>query len=127
MAQSNHMGRLAEDMKRELIDIISHMKDPRVNGLLTVTYEDEKGNAKTLTKEFSMTVEEMQMGGDDTMGGGMDTMVPMEPEPTGVPVWVWIVVGVGVVAAVVVVLVVLKKKKAKRRAAQLMEDDDEDI
>lgn len=98
-----------------------------LNGLLTVTYEDEKGNAKTLTKEFSMTVEEMQMGGDDTMGGGMDTMVPMEPEPTGVPVWVWIVVGVGVVAAVVVVLVVLKKKKAKRRAAQLMEDDDEDI
>lgn len=98
-----------------------------LNGLLTVTYEDEKGNAKTLTKEFSMTVEEMQMGGDDMMGGGMDTMVPMEPEPTGVPVWVWIVVGVGVVAAVVVVLVVLKKKKAKRRAAQLMEDDDEDI
>lgn len=92
-----------------------------LTGLLTVTYEDEKGNAKTLTKEFSMTVEEMQMG------GGMDTMVPMEPEPTGVPVWVWIVVGVGVVAAVVVVLVVLKKKKAKRRAAQLMEDDDEDI
>ena len=98
-----------------------------LTGLLTVTYEDEKGNAKTLTKEFSMTVEEMQMGGGDTMGGGMDTMVPMEPEPTGVPVWVWIVVGVGVVAAVVVVLVVLKKKKAKRRAAQLMEDDDEDI
>ena len=28
-----------------------------LNGLLTVTYEDEKGNAKTLTKEFSMTVE----------------------------------------------------------------------
>ena len=34
-----------------------------LNGLLTVTHEDEKGNAKTLTKEFSMTVEEMQMGG----------------------------------------------------------------
>lgn len=98
-----------------------------LTGLLTVTYEDEKANVKTLTKEFSMTVEEMQMGGDDTMGGGMDAMVPMEPEPTGVPVWVWIVVGVGVVAAVVVVLVALKKKKAKRRAAQLMEDDDEDI
>lgn len=34
------------------------------------------------------------MGGDDTMGGGMDTMVPMEPEPTGVPygcgsLWAW--------------------------------------
>lgn len=99
-----------------------------LNGLLTVTYEDEKGNAKTLTKEFSMTVEEMQMGGDDMMNGGMDTMMPTEPESTGVPVWVWILVGVGVVAAgAVVLIIVLKNKKAKRRAAQLMEDDDEDI
>ena len=36
MAQSNNMGRLAEDMKRELIDIIGRMKDPRLGGLLTV-------------------------------------------------------------------------------------------
>lgn len=97
-----------------------------LTGLLTVTYEDEKANVKTLTKEFSMTVEEMQMGGDDMMGG-MDAMTPMEPEPTGMPVWVWVVVGVGVVVAVIVILIVLRKKKARRRAAQLMEDDDEDI
>ena len=37
MAQSNHMGRLAEDMKREVIDIIGKMKDPRLVGLITVT------------------------------------------------------------------------------------------
>ena len=36
MAQSNNMGRLAEDMKRELIGIIGRMKDPRLAGLLTV-------------------------------------------------------------------------------------------
>lgn len=37
---NNNMGRLAEDMKREIIDIISHMKDPRVQGFLTVMRVD---------------------------------------------------------------------------------------
>ncbi|MDD3429730.1 MAG: 30S ribosome-binding factor RbfA [Oscillospiraceae bacterium] len=34
---NNNMARLNQDMKREIIDIISHMKDPRVQGFLTVT------------------------------------------------------------------------------------------
>ena len=38
---TKNQGRMAQDMKRELIDIISHMKDPRVTGgLLTVTRLD---------------------------------------------------------------------------------------
>lgn len=37
---NNNMGRLAEDMKREIIDIIGHMKDPRVQGFLTVMRVD---------------------------------------------------------------------------------------
>ena len=37
MPSKNH-GRMAQDMKRELIAIIGEMKDPRVSGgLLTVT------------------------------------------------------------------------------------------
>lgn len=36
MAVSNKMARLNEDMKRELIGIVSAMKDPRVQGLLTI-------------------------------------------------------------------------------------------
>ena len=37
MPTKNH-GRMAQDMKREIIAIIGEMKDPRVNGgLLTVT------------------------------------------------------------------------------------------
>lgn len=40
MPSKNH-GRMAQDMKRELIAIIQEMKDPRVNGgLLTVTRLD---------------------------------------------------------------------------------------
>ena len=36
MPQSKNMARLSEDMKRELIAIIGGMKDPRVQGFLTV-------------------------------------------------------------------------------------------
>lgn len=36
MPQSKNMARISEDMKRELIAIIGEMKDPRVQGLLTV-------------------------------------------------------------------------------------------
>lgn len=36
MPQSKNMGRLSEDMKREIIQIISEMKDPHVQGFLTV-------------------------------------------------------------------------------------------
>ena len=40
MSQKN-MGRLAQDMKRELIAIIGRLKDPRLEGgLLTVTRLD---------------------------------------------------------------------------------------
>ena len=40
MSQKN-MGRLAQDMKREIIAIISRLKDPRLEGgLLTVTRLD---------------------------------------------------------------------------------------
>ena len=67
------------------------------------------------------------MGGDDTMGGGMDDYGPDGAgAQTGVPVWacaVIVVLAVGVVAAVVVVLVVLQENKRRNdRAAQLMEE-----
>lgn len=37
---NNNIGRLAEDMKREIIDIISKLRDPRVQGFLTVMRVD---------------------------------------------------------------------------------------
>ena len=41
MANSKNQGRMAQDMKRELIGIIGQMKDPRLaEGLLTVTRLD---------------------------------------------------------------------------------------
>lgn len=41
MANTKNQGRLAQDMKREVIGIIGQMKDPRLSGgLLTVTRLD---------------------------------------------------------------------------------------
>lgn len=98
-----------------------------LSAVLTVTYEDEKGNVKELTKDFSMTVEEMNMGIDDpSFDPGFDPM-PMPEEPQGMPVWGWILIAVGVLAAGGAAFFIIKKKKAKKKAAQLTEDDDEDL
>ena len=41
MANTKNQGRLAQDMKREVIGIVNHMKDPRLSGgLLTITRLD---------------------------------------------------------------------------------------
>lgn len=102
-----------------------------VNGVLTITYEDDSAKEKTLTKEVTITVQDNSMGG----GGDIGTMPPdiniggeMEmPQKQGIPWYVWLIIVVAVVAIVVAVLIILKKKKAKKLAAQLMEEDDEDI
>ena len=92
---------------------------------------DEKGNIKELTKDFSMTVEDMMMGDfDDSFYfpddfGDMDTM---PEESSGMPAWGWVLIGVGVLAAGgAAAFIIIKKKKAKKKAAELTEDDDEDI
>ena len=57
---------------------------------------------------------------------GMDMM---EPQPTGMPVWGWVLLVVcgGAVVVVVVVVVRRKKKKAAALAALEAEDSDEDL
>ena len=103
-----------------------------LSGVLTVTYEDEKGTIKTLTKDFTMTVEGGMIDDPGMYDPGMmdpgfdDPGMTMPDENKGMPLWGWLLIAAAVIAAVVVLIVVLKKKKAKRRAAQLMEDEDED-
>lgn len=103
-----------------------------LSGVLTVTYEDEKGTVKTLTKDFSMTVEGgMSFDDPGMMDPGMMDPGMMDPgvmpeENKGIPGWVWLVIAAAVVAAAIVLLVILKKRKKKRLTAKLMEDEDED-
>lgn len=101
-----------------------------ISALLTITYEDEKGNIKQLTQDFTMTVEEMYMGGgfEDYYPEDFGDMGMMPEEKAGMPLWGWILIALGVLAVGGgAAFFIIKKKKAKKKAAQLTEDDDEDI
>ncbi len=41
---SHKLGRNTEDIKRELADILRHVKDPRVSGLLSIVKADLSGD-----------------------------------------------------------------------------------
>lgn len=121
---SQFIGNVAPGTESGADFVIRTTQTGTLNVQLILTYENEKAEEKTLTKDFTITVEAAPMIEDP----GMPMPFEPEPEQEGVSLWVWIVTGVGVVVVVVVVtLVILKKKKAKRRAAELLEDDDEDI
>ena len=94
-----------------------------LSGTITLTYEAADGTTKTLTQDFSTTVQEMPVYDDPGM---MDPGM-MEPEPQpGMPVWGWVLIGVGAVVVVAIVVVVVRKKR-KAKALALLEDEDEDL
>ena len=92
---------------------------------LVVSYEDESANIKTITKDFTVTVDEM-MPSDPGMDMGV-VDIPVEEPAQGMPIFAWVIIGALLIAIGVTVAIILKKKRAKKRTAKLMEDDDEDI
>ena len=69
-AVSKNMGRLNEDIRRELIDIIGQMKDPRLQGgLLTVTRVEAAPDLSTCKVNISV------MGEDNNVA---DTVAALE-------------------------------------------------
>ena len=95
------------------------------SGIITLNYEDASGSPQTISKDFSVSAEEMNMD-DFNYDPSMDDI---QPEQTGMPVWAWVLIGVcgAVVVIVVIVVVVRKRKKAKALAALEAEDSDEDL
>lgn len=97
-----------------------------VTGTITLSYEDASGEARTITKDFSTTVEEMMYDPSITD----PTIDEMQPQTTGMPVWGWVlIVACGAVVVVVVVVVIKRKKKKKAMALAALEaeDSDEDL
>lgn len=125
--QSQYLGNVQPGTENSAEFTISSDVEGTISGLITLTYENSAGETKTLTKEYSCTVQPaMDMGGMDM---GMEMPVePMPEENAGLPVWAWIVIVVAVVAvAAVVIVIVVKKRKAKKLAMLEAEEDDEDI
>ena len=92
---------------------------------LVVSYEDESANIKTITKDFTVTVDEMMPSDPGMDMGAVD--IPVEEPAQGMPIFAWVIIGALLIAIGVTVAIILKKKRAKKRTAKLMEDDDEDI
>lgn len=123
--QSQYLGNVQPGTENTAEFTISSDVEGTITGMITLSYEDANGNVKTISKEYSCTVQPaMDMGGMDP---GMEMPIdPMPEEKSGLPVWAWILIGLGVVGVgAAVTVVVLKKKKAK--ALAMLEDDDEDI
>lgn len=94
-----------------------------MTGTITLTYEAADGTTKTLTQDFSTTVQEMPVYDDPTM---MDPGLVEPEQPQGLPVWGIVLIVAGVVAVIAVVIVVVRKKR-KAKALAMLEDGDEDL
>ena len=123
--QSQFLGNIAAGTENSVDFSVLAAAEGTINGKVILSYEDAKGEVKTLEKEFSCTVEPMMDMGIDPMDPGMMDPTVTETAP-GMPVWGWVLIVVGVAAVVVVVVVVVKKKQKAKKLAQL-EDEDEDI
>ncbi len=91
---------------------------------VVVSYESARGEAKELTYDFTINVMEGMMEDPGMMPMPMDPGM-MEPEQTGTPVWVYVLIALGVLLFGVIVLVILLRRHKKKKAAAL-EDDYED-
>lgn len=124
--QSQFLGNIAAGTENSVDFSVLAAAEGTINGKVILSYEDAKGEVKTLEKEFSCTVEPAPSM-DDMMGMDPGMMDPAMTETApGMPIWGWALIVVGVAAVVVVVVVVVKKKQKAKKLAQL-EDEDEDI
>lgn len=123
------IGTIAGGSSSSIDFMVMAMMPGQLEGQVVITYENEQGEVKTLTHDFQVMAEEMMM--PDPGDSGM--VFPEEPtEPQGgIPVWVWLVVGLVVVVGGIVVIVLIRKKRKARKAAEdaadLEEDDDDDF
>lgn len=117
-----YIGNIAAGTENSVDFDLTPQQAGELSGTITLTYESSDGTTKTLTQDFSGTVQEMPVYDDP----GMIDPGIVEPEPTGMPVWGWLLIVVGVVVVVVIVVAVVRKKK-KAAALAKLEDGDEDL
>lgn len=122
--QVQYVGNVAPGTENSVEFDLAPLEAGGLSGVITLTYELDDGSQKTLTRDFSATVEEIPVY-DDLIE--LDPgMMESEPQKTGVPAFVWVLVAAGVVVVLVIVLVVRKKRKATA-LNQLEDEDSEDL
>ncbi|MDR0875692.1 MAG: hypothetical protein LBN12_05730 [Clostridiales Family XIII bacterium] len=105
-------------------DFNLHAEAPgQVDGMVVVTYENARGEEKTIERGFAVNVMEAPMMEPDPGTSGDE----MPAEKTGPPKWIW---AAAIVAAAVIVTIVLTRrarKKKKAREEEFLDEDDDDL
>lgn len=113
--------------------VVCH-KEGDAKGTVVVHFEDSNGDEITTEHEFSAYVSMMDMGGDFyepeiPEGYTMNENGEIVPIDEGLPIWVWIAIGAGVLVVIIIVIVVVRKKSKKKKApdgGNPEEDEEED-
>ncbi|GHU65530.1 hypothetical protein AGMMS49983_13390 [Clostridia bacterium] len=95
----------------------------QIDGMVTVTYENARGEEKSLERGFAVNVNEAPEA--EPMPGDGGEMPP--EEPAGPPRWVWIAAAAAVVIVVVILFVRRAKKKKKASEEAYLDDDEDDL
>ena len=129
--QSQFIGNVEPGTENSVdFSVLASAEGP-IKGKVVLTWEDDQGEAKTLEKEFSCTVEPMMMPDMGEMDGMGGMRIPSDADmmngpKAGMPWWGWVLIVVGVAGAGTAVLLVLRKKK-KAKALALLEEEDADL
>ncbi len=119
---TQYLGNFESGKSGNISFVVTPWNAGDVDLMITITYED--ANAKTVTREFPMTLSVQEMNYD--WGGGDDIYPdePVEPEvKTNWGLWIGVAAG-GVVLVIVLMLIVrAKKKKAAAHRAEHEWDD----
>jgi hypothetical protein len=120
-----YLGNLASGTKGSADFTIVASTAGTLTGTATLTYEDVNGVEVQQTTEFSIPVTQAAAAGWDDYDMSFTEDVIPTPAESGMPVWGWVLLVLGVVGAVIV-LIILRKKKAAKRAQMLSEDDEDE-
>lgn len=92
-----------------------------LSGTITLTYEGADGQIKTVSENFSTTVQEAPVWEDPGIYED-----PMPQQSAGLPIWARILIAAAVIAVVGAAAVVIRRRLKAKKLAQL-EDEDEDL
>lgn len=122
--QSQYIGNLPAGEESSASFSFAAVEAGLVKASITLSYEDSNDIQREVVKEFTVDAQPMPTFEDPGMGDFDPGM--MEPENTGfrMPVWGWILIGLGGAGVIIVIIVIIRKK---RKAKKAQEDDDEDI
>ena len=101
---------------------LTPFNEGEISGEIVFTYEDANSESKESRIPFTLMAQQMMY--DPGMYGDIDMgMDEMPAEETGMPWWVWLIIGGGAALVIIIVIVVIVKHKKKK--AELIDDDED--